>query len=251
MVKIISRSLFFSFIAVLLMYFTKVVFKTENHISDIGGIQSFLGIFGTLYGIMAAFVVVEVWSEFNTTNSLIEKEALGLEKLYSLTLFFRDEKLNEKMKKAIKKYIEAVISSFKNLGEGARHIGSSNSFREIAGVIRNINFNDDHDRVTFGLVLDHYHTLAQVRVDRINQCLTRLPVLLRGFLYISSLFSLLFFITMPFNNIFYGFMSIGFLSFIIAMVFQLIEDLDNPFIGYWNITPEPFKRSLRHIEQDY
>jgi len=35
------------------------------------------------------------------------------------------------------------------------------------------------------------------------------------------------------------------------MIFQIIEDLDNPFVGHWNLTPEPFARALKHIEEDY
>jgi hypothetical protein len=35
------------------------------------------------------------------------------------------------------------------------------------------------------------------------------------------------------------------------MIFQLVEDLDNPFVGHWNITPEPFERAMKHIEEDY
>ena len=35
------------------------------------------------------------------------------------------------------------------------------------------------------------------------------------------------------------------------MIYQLVEDLDNPFAGHINVTTEPFERALRHIEEDY
>lgn len=31
----------------------------------------------------------------------------------------------------------------------------------------------------------------------------------------------------------------------------MIEDLDNPFMGNFNVTTEPFERALKHIEEDY
>lgn len=251
MKEILGKSTIFALISILAMYFFRVVFKTDAYLSDIGGIQSFLGVFGTLFGIMAAFVVVEVWGEFNTTVSLIEREALGLEKLYDLALYFRDRKLSEQIKKTIKKYIELVVKNFRDLGEGKRNTQNSQAFRAIANVLREIRFDDDHDQAVFALIISHYKELAQIRVDRINQCLVRLPVLLKAFLYITSFVGLLTFVIMPFANMYYGFIATGFLSFILAMVFQLVEDLDNPFVGYWNISPEPFERALKHIEEDY
>ena len=56
------------------------------------------------------------------------------------------------------------------------------------------------------------------------------------------------FIILPFANPVYGMLSTFGLGFVLAMVYQLIEDLDNPFVGNWNITPEPFEKALKHIE---
>ena len=56
---------------------------------------------------------------------------------------------------------------------------------------------------------------------------------------------------MPFANTYFSLFTAGIIGFVISMVLQLVEDLDNPFIGHWNITPEPFERALEHIEQDY
>jgi hypothetical protein len=81
--------------------------------------------------------------------------------------------------------------------------------------------------------------------------LARLPFILKAFVYIASFLGLGLFVLMPFANMYYGFVCTGGLAFIMAMVAQLIEDLDNPFSGNWNITPEPFERALQHIENDY
>lgn len=201
---------------------------------------------------MAAFIVFEVWSQYNKTTALIEHEAHGLEKLFRLSLHFRDEPLATQMKKAIGKYTRLIIESkFQHLGTGQRSKEASTSFREIFRVIRDIKFDDDHDQMVFGQIVPLYEDLADTRTERINQSLTRLPMLLKAFLHLTSFFALFIFIIMPFANMFYGFIATGFLAFVVALVIQLIEDLDNPFVGFWNITPEPFERALRHIEEDY
>lgn len=249
---VIGKSLIFALISSLVMYFVRMYFHTELYLSDIGGIQTFFGVFGILYGIMAAFVVFEVWNQYNETSGLVDKEAQGLERLYRLTLYFRDAKLTKDMLKVIKNYAYAVIEGkFQTLGGGTRNAKNGKLFRKIADIIREIKFDDDHDSIVYGKILDHYGQLGLTRTERQNKSLQRLPVLLKTFIYVSSGLILLVFIVLPFANPFYGMISAAGLGFVLAMIYQLIEDLDNPFQGHWNITPEPFERALKHIEEDY
>ncbi len=248
----IIRSLLFALAAAIFSFLFRIFFHTDLFLSDVGGLSAFLSVFGTLYGILAAFVVFEVWTQYNHTSELIEKEAQGLERLFRLTLYFRDDKLTQTMKSAIEDYTSEVIEGkFKNLGSGERGKVTAQKFRRIADVIRNINFDDDHDSLVFSQILEHYGDMGQIRTERLNQSLTRLPILLKLFIYIASFFALLTFIAMPFSNLYYGMVSVLIIGFLQAMIFQIIEDLDNPFKGHWNLTPEPFARSLKHIEEDY
>ncbi len=252
MKNVIGKSFIFALISATAMYFVRMYFHTDAYLSDIGGIQTFFGVFGILYGIMAAFVVFEVWNQYNETSGLIDKEAQGLERLYTLTLYFRDKKLTKEMLKVITNYAQKVIEGkFQTLGGGTRNVENGKLFRKIADVIREIGFNDDHDAVVYGKILDHYGELGLTRTERINKSLQRLPTLLKSFIYISSGLIMTVFIILPFANPIYGMLSTFGLGFVLAMVYQLIEDLDNPFVGNWNITPEPFERALKHIQEDY
>lgn len=252
MKTVIIKSLLLALISIGLMYAARLFLHTDSFTTDVGGLGGFLTVFGTLYGIMAAFVVFEVWNQYNKTVELVDKEGLGLERLFRLTLYFRDAKLTAQMKKAVKSYADLIIAgNFKKIGSGQRNSETGREFRKIAEVIRDIKFNDDHDQVIFDHVVDHYGHLSEIRTQRITQSLSRLPVLLKIFLYAASALALTSFILMPFQNLYYGFFAIGALGFTLAMIFQLVEDLDNPFVGHWNLTPEPFERALKHIEEDY
>lgn len=105
--------------------------------------------------------------------------------------------------------------------------------------------------MVFDHIVEHYGKLSEIRTERINQCITRLPILLKVFVYTSSLIVIFFFVIMPFNNQHYAYMSAFGVSFIVAVVYHLIEDLDNPFSGFWNLTAKPYQRAIRHIEDDY
>ena len=248
----ILRSILFSSVVAVLGYFSLTLFHTGDFLADLGGIGAFLTVFGTLYGILAAFIVFEVWNQFNQISKLIDKEAQGIERLYRLTLYFRDEKLTTTMKAAITEYVNLVVDGkFKMIAKGGRNKVTGASFRKIADIIRHIEFNDDHDSIVFDHILDHYGELAQIRTERLNQSLTRLPSLLKNFIYISSFFALVVFLFMPFENQYYALLSVTIIAFLQSMIFHIIEDLDNPFVGHWNLTPEPFARALLHIEEDY
>ena len=250
--KKLAISILFASLACIIMYGFRFFFKTDLFISDSGGISSFASVFGTLYGIMVAFVIFEVWSQFNKTSSLVDREGTSLERLFRLTLYIKDKGLSQRMKKAIKHYTDLVITDqFPKLAKGERTNESSKAFREISKVIHNINPKSERDHIVFQDIVDNYGQLSDIRVERINQSLAKLPHLLKVFLWSSSLFTLIIFITMPFSNMFYGFLTTGALAFIIVMVFQIIEDLDNPFVGFWTLSTEPFERAIKHIEEDY
>jgi hypothetical protein len=215
-------------------------------------LSAFLTVFGTLYGILTAFVVFEVWTQFNHISQLIDQEAQGLERLYRLAMYFRDDGISAKMKTAITNYANLVIESkFGKLAAGERNLRTSSAFRKISEVILDIKFDDDHDSIVFDQILQHYGDLGQVRTERRNQSLARLPFLLKSFIYLSSFFALFVFLIMPFENQYYAYFSALVIGFVQAMIFQMVEDLDNPFVGHLKLTPEPFARALKHIEEDY
>ncbi len=252
MKNVILKSALVTIAVVILTIILRGLLQTPNFLSDVGGLGAFVTVFGTLYGIMAAFVVFEVWAQYNKTSSLIDQEALGLERLFRLTLYFRDAKLTARMREVIETYAKIVIEdNFQKLGGGTRNNESSASFRKIAGVIRDIKFNDDHDAIVYDHIINRYGGLSQTRTERITQCLLRLPFLLKFFLYTTSAAAVMVFIVMPFASVWYHAFVVGVIGFVIAMVLQLVEDLDNPFKGNWTINADPFKRALAHIEKDY
>ncbi len=252
MKTVVIKSVLFSVICVVVSYLFRVIFRTDQNLVDVGGISVFIGGFGTLYGILIAFVVFEVWGQYNKTASLIDQESQALERLYRLILYFRDKKLTQKMKTAIFAYSNNIVEGkFQTLGVGNRNVENGKLFRNISVIIRNIEFNDDHDGVVYGKVLDHYGHLFEIRTERISQSLARIPVLLKVFVYTASAFVVFSFLVLPFASFYYSVLGTVAVSFMISMVYQLIEDLDNPFVGTWNISPEPFSRALKHIEEDY
>lgn len=252
MTPVIVKSVAISIVCVLLALFLRSSLGLSNYLSDVGGLGAFVTVFGTLYGIMAAFVVFEVWNQYNETSALIDEEASGLERMYRLVLYFNDKLVEKAMKKAIFDYAHIVIEGkFSKIGYGIRNPKTGKAFREIFKVIRSIKFDDSRDSTVFPLIVEHSGKLNEVRVKRINQSLARLPIILKLFFFSSSVFVLITFLIMPFSLAWFHAFVVGVIAFLVALTIQLVQDLDNPFVGHFNLTPEPFERALNHIENDY
>ena len=78
--------------------------------TDSSSLGSFLQILGTLYGIMAAFIVFVVWSRYDDIKEVAEQETDSLSELYSLVTYLEDNRINNHIKKSIVNYANAVIS---------------------------------------------------------------------------------------------------------------------------------------------
>jgi Protein of unknown function (DUF4239) len=245
-------TIFISFISATIAAFAAVstgyYLTTADFISDLGGIGVFLSAFGTLYGIMSAFVVFEVWGQYNRTVTLVDKEALMLETLYRYVLYFRDKKMISHIREAIVSYCSLIVKgNFHALATGHRNNKTGDQFRKIAEVLREITFDDDHDAIVFGKTIEHYEALADVRSERLTQSLARLPAVLKFFFYTTSLFLIGTMCVVPFTNMWYQAGTVFMLVFTITLVIQLTEDLDNPFVGVWNVTTQPFARTIERI----
>ena len=246
------ESLMSAFAIMLLTYAMQTYFHIPTLLNDLGGINAFVVVFGTLYGIMTAFIVVEVWTQQNKTAHLFEKEAEELEKLYRLSLYFKNSSVNKAIKDAIDTYANILIESeFKHLGEQQKHTEEEKAFRNITHIIKEITSKSDHEQIVFDHIVNLYGQLAQTRIERTHQSILRLPFPLKLFFYTSTAIIVLTFVVMPFANMFYALFSAGSVVFLLTMISQIIEELDNPFSGFWRLTPKAFAETLRHIEESY
>lgn len=65
------------------------------------------------------------------------------------------------MKAGIREYATHIIhGKFQMLAKGERNVQSGLALRKISEVIRDIEFDDDHDSIVFDQVVEHYGQVA-------------------------------------------------------------------------------------------
>lgn len=250
--KLVVKSTLFGILGISIVLFVRNLVNLSPYVSDLGGINNFIAIFGSLYGLLLALVVFEVWNQYNLTSRAITEEASAVERLYRYSRYFRDSSFNKKFTIALVDYLNAVIEgAFRSSAVAKRDPITSQKFRDISKVIENVKFNDNHDEVVFGAMIEGYSILAEHRNQRIAYAITRLPVTLKVLILTASTISLFMITVMPFTFVFFHLIVTFFTYFIISMLVFLIFDLDNPFRGTWQLSTIDYQRVKDNILKNY
>jgi hypothetical protein len=225
-------------------YFGAAVFTT-----DISGISVLVSFLGTIYTLVAAFTIVEVWGQFNTVSNLFSKEAKAITSIWNYVDYLNDAQLDKSMKTALTNYILATIKhEHTEAAGGVRSVHPSKQLLEIFHTLDKITFNDKRDATIFPLIVAAYEDLSSIRSERIDASVTRLPSMLRFFFNTLTLFLMVGVSLIGFNAVSLYVLSIFSASFVTSITYQIIFDLDNPFDGEWNISYEPFEEAQKYID---
>jgi len=229
-------------------YFTRSNFN-EILLADEASIGWFWGVFGTLYALITAFVLVGVWEQFNGFSNEIAKEAKTITSIWNYTDYLDDTVISKKMEEALVAYLKTVSGSeAKKMARAARIVHPSKELVGIMEVIDKIKFDDPRDESAFKEIIRVYEELSTVRNERIESSVTRLPPLLKGFfVLISSVFVLGYLVHGFVNPVLYYSTLIA-VSTIVFFANMIIFDMDNPVDGIWNVSFEAFKNSLSYIK---
>lgn len=223
----------------------------EYFLADIGGIGWLLGVVGTIYTLVAAFTMVEVWNQFNNTSSLISREAKTIISIWNYTDFLNDKALDSKMQKCLTEYLqESMTTERKQAAKGIRSIQSSTTLLNILRVIDKVKFDDPKDAAIFPLLTQAYEDLATIRSDRLEAGIARLPGMIRIFFVALSIMLMVSYILVGYIHLPLYIIHTVFGATIISLTYKIIIDLDNPFDGYWNLDYGAFTQAKEHISKN-
>src|SRR5437867_7922702 len=111
----------------------RFAFDTQDRfLVDVGSISAYVTAVGTLYGILAAFTIVVVWTQFNETTSAIAEETSDLADLYRYVSYLDDSPALDQFRAAITAYSEAVATDeWSMMASGARSRPAQEAFEGI------------------------------------------------------------------------------------------------------------------------
>jgi len=212
---------------------------------------NFVQVIGTLYGIMAAFIVYVVWERYNKISEVSEKETDSLSELYALTTYLEDKELNSTIKNAIAEYANMVIvRGWKKLGRGEKSIKANIALHKIYKEIKVIKSSRKRFPVIFGQIIAKYEDVSDLRTQRVSMSAERLPKSLRMLILFDSLALVITVILMPITSFWVALFITNVTAITVALSLQVIFDLDNPLApGEWQLTPQAFKDLIKELDE--
>jgi len=245
--QLYKRAVVITFGSILALWVLHLLFHWQRLQFSIEPVASFLEMYGTLYGIIFAFTLYVVWSQFNSVQSGIQQEVDLLEDIYRMTLLLSDQISAKSLALNLRNYVEALLGSeWMELSKGKTCAFSHDKFMELCYSLRSVPVTDVRDQTIYAQLLEAVNRLTRIREERLSASLTRIPKtlwLLLNFMSAVLLigFLLLFLPSQSNFAIFVGTIIIAAIAFSIGLLLSIIKDMDNPFVGIWNVSPQPLQ----------
>ena len=221
----------------------RFAFDTQNRfLVDVGSISAYVTAVGTLYGILAAFTIVVVWTQFNETTSAIAAESTDLADLYRYVSYLDDRPVMDQFRAAITAYAEAVAADEWSKMAGSEPSRSAEeAFEGIYRAVAAIKLDDKRDEAAWSHIMRKFEDVSDSRNKRLDVAGSRMPRVLRELFYGVSFALVAGFFMLGFSNDFLAIATTLLTTGLVVVVLDTVLDIDNPFGGQWSIAPSRFQ----------
>jgi hypothetical protein len=214
-------------------------------LSDAEGVGTLIQIIGTLYSVLYAFATYVIWGQFTSVESEIFKEAGTLK---GLVLFSIRLKLpaREQLMQAVRAYARAIVDTeWHELARVGPTQKTDRLFSEIVSAVASAKPEDENERLTYERLLEIADQAGVHRDARLSLSMTRIPRTLLVLVMLTASIIVLLLFVYPFRSTVLGVMSLSITTVLLLLAHFVIMDLDNPFAGAWNASPEPFEELVK------
>jgi nitrogen fixation-related uncharacterized protein len=219
--------------------------------NDVGGVSAYITAIGTLYGILAAFTIYVVWTQFNQAKDAVDAELNELLDLFRFAVYLRDPQPLSTLRAAIEAYGRTVVTDEWPSMTKARLAPITIQLGAIFYAVHSVQFDDERDSYAWAEMMRKFEAISDARGKRLQLATERVPILLRALLYMASVALVLGFFMLAVNNDFLVIAMTIATTAIVFLTVEVVEDLDSPFGGQWFMTSDGFKdlpASLTEIE---
>jgi len=195
--------------------------------SDVSG--NFLQTFGSIYGVIVAFVIYVVWQQHNETQIAVEKEAVALAEVYTTIGWLTAWPQRDEVRARLRRYAKVVPAL-----NGAR----PEKVEEDDKRLLDASFRDfmNHapsaaEERVFEPALELFHELNEAREHRLTVSRLRLPEALRWFVFLGGAISVGAVWLLWVESLAVQATLTAGMTWVIVAATSLILDLDDPYGG--------------------
>jgi hypothetical protein len=228
-------------------------FHYDGIVEDISAWGSFFSVFGVVYAIVTGFLLITVLNRYTTLNQTIEEELNAIESIRDFLVYFGSGQQTavQELNKSLARYTKAVATTeWEEMADPVKPTNSDTS-EELYEIIRctgKFHVTEDRDSSVLSAIIASVADLGKMRTRRIALANERLPPRLRLLLLFMSVVLAVGFLAVGVRSLTAHIFMTSALSVSVYLLYWIIEDLDHPFYGVWNIDRSPLDELIRRFE---
>ncbi|MEU6080122.1 DUF4239 domain-containing protein [Streptomyces sp. NPDC047108] len=203
--------------------------------------RTVLELFGAIYGIVLAFVIVTLWTELEQVQTVVTSEATDLAVISRNAHSFPDE-VQGKLDRAIGGYVHAVVEDAWPLMRDGRNslAATSGKLEALYGVFQDYDPKSPSEQAFYNQSVERLNDVTAQRRIRILAATQQLPVLLQVLTYGGALVVMLVTLLYGVENLKVQLLFVGTIALLVGLALTLVLVLDYPFAGEVSVSPRPF-----------
>jgi uncharacterized integral membrane protein len=214
------------------------VFKLSK--ADNEAVNVMLMLVGAFYGITLGLIAVASQATFSNAEDKVSTEAASLTAMYRSAAMLESPD-RERMKGLLRDYVEKVINeSWPQQQRGEVPTGGTSTMNELQNALASYRPQSERDTLFFAQTLSQFSQLIEARRERLNRVTAGLPAAVWSIVIGGALFTiaLSWFLTVDRRSVEFALSAT--LGVLLGGLIFLIAAMDNPFLGEFSVTPQPF-----------
>ncbi|MER7519939.1 DUF4239 domain-containing protein [Streptomyces sp. NPDC126499] len=201
-----------------------------------------LGMFGAIYGIILAFVIVTLWTQLESTQTIVATEATDTALIARDAAAFPPP-VRARLDAALSGYVHAVVEDQWPQMRAGRpsHAATAGKLQAVYDVLQTYEPKTAREKVFYEEAVGHLDDVASQRRARLTMAEQELPPLLQALAFGGAL------VLIPLTFL-YGMRKLRiqllFVSSVAALIgfsLLLVFVLDRPFAGELSVSPAPYQ----------
>ena len=214
-------------------------------------IGNYLQTLGTIYAVLLAFVVFMVWSQFNDARTLVEREANELVDLHRAASGL-DAGDGAPIQADIEEYVGVLLEREWPAMASGDETALEEGWRVLDRMWEHIvavEPSTECHRSIFGVILERYNDLSDVRTGRLSSSRMRIPLALRMLINAGAIVLVASMYLLAVDSFAVHALMTAAIAGAITHVLYVVADLDNAFSGDWQVPRAAFERVDRWIKR--
>lgn len=206
-----------------------------------------VGVIGTTYAVLIAFMLSNVWTDFRAAESNAEQESNCLVNLFRVATTLPEPQRSRIRQMARGYAADAVEVEWKEMANDKdMSRGITQPFWD---ALTEIQPHTVAEQVGLQQAFGALHDMTEHRRIRSLQSRSHLPPLLWAVLIVGALVTVVSSCLFGVENFKLHMVQVSFLAFLLALVLVAIGDIDSPFKGPIKVSPDGFRYAVQTIDQ--